>query len=283
VPAARLRRTAVVAGTLGLTAGAGLLAAGTALASNGSQPGKLVLHPASGAVTLTPTWSTADGCPAGYQGSAEMSEFKASGAFGSRISTVVSTGLTAPFHGVLDYNVALVLRLGADVGKGETSEWAVGCYSGPGGTGKVRWVQSTFVTLSADGKSYSTSTSTGKRPSTSPDPTPTPTGNGVGVPIDVQVSGATPTSTPTSTPTGSATPTVSSTPTPAPTATSTSLPAGAPATGAGGASHSGGTALIALGAAALAGSAVATGVAIRRRRGLARAGGPGPTNPGGQR
>jgi hypothetical protein len=165
-PAGRLRRCAVVAGTVGLTAGAGLLAAGTALASNGSQPGRLALHPASGAVTLTPTWSTADGCPAGYQGSAEMSEFKASGAFGSRISTVVSTGLTAPFHGVLDYNVSLVLRLGAHVGKGQTSEWAIGCYSGPGGTGKVRWVQSTFVTLAADGKSYSTSTSTGSTSST---------------------------------------------------------------------------------------------------------------------
>jgi hypothetical protein len=166
-PARGLRRAAVVAGAVGLTAGAGLLSAGSALASNGSQPGDLILHPASGVTSLKPTWSTTDPCPTGYQASAEVSEFKANGTFGSRISTVVNADLTHPFSGVLDGDVAALLALGAHVGKGQTSEWAIGCYSGIGGTGKVKWVQSTFVTLSADGKSYTTSSSNGSADSSS--------------------------------------------------------------------------------------------------------------------
>jgi hypothetical protein len=275
-----LRRAVVLAGVVGLTAMAGLLTAASALAAHGSQPGSLILHPAIGATTLQPTWSTTDGCPAGYQGSAEVSAFQPNGAFGSRISFVVSTGLTHRFSGTLDYKMALLLKLGARVGNSQGSEWAVGCYSGPGGTGKVKYVQSTFVTLSSTGSSYSTSSANGQRSSTSPDPTSTPTGNGVGVPIDVQVQAASPTTTPTSTPTASATPSVSATPGPTPTATSTTLPAGGPATGAGGATHSGSTMLIALGATALAGSAAAAGLAIRRRRRLAGDGGLGPSNPG---
>lgn len=270
-----LRRVVVLAGMVGATAAAGLLTAASALASNGSQPGNLILHPASGASNLKPTWSTKDACPAGFRASAGLSEFGVGGTLGSRISAVVSGGLTRPFKGTLDGNVAMVLALGANVGNGQTSEWAIGCYSGPSGTGNVKWVQSTFVTLSADGKSYSTGSSAGKRPSTTADPASSPTGNGVGVPIDVQVQGATPTSTPTSTPTVSATPTASATPTvsttptvsAAPTTTSTGLPGGAPATGAGGASsHSPSATLIALGATALAGSTAATSLAIRRRR-----------------
>ncbi len=267
--AGALGRLMVLGGIVGATAAAGLLTAASALALNGSQPGNLILHPASGASNLKPTWSTKDACPAGFRSSAGMSEFGADGALGSRISAVVSGGLTRPFSGTLDGNVAMVLALGANVGNGQTSEWAIGCYSGPSGTGNVKWVQSTFVTLSADGKSYSTGSSAGKRPSTTADPASSPTGNGVGVPIDVQVEGATPTSTPTGTPTVSATPTMSATPTvsAAPTTTSTGFPGGAPATGAGGASsHSGSATLVALGATAVAGSAVATGLAIRRRR-----------------
>jgi hypothetical protein len=161
-----LRRTAMVAGAVGLTAGAGLLFAGSALASNGSQPGNLILHPASGATTLQPTWSTTTACPVGYQGSAEVSAFQPNGAFGSRISLVVSTGLTHRFSGMLDYEMALLLKLGARVGKGQGSEWAVGCYSGIAGTGHVKWVQCTFVTLSSTGSSYSTSTHNGSASST---------------------------------------------------------------------------------------------------------------------
>lgn len=157
-----LCRFAVVAGVTGLTAGAGLISAGSALASNGSQPGNLILHPAAGATTLTPTWSTTTGCPVGYQNSAQVSAFHANGTFASRISFVVGEGnLTRPFGGQLDFKMALLLRFGSKVTKGQGSEWAVGCYTGAGGTGRVKWVQSTVVTLSSTGTSYSTSTPNG--------------------------------------------------------------------------------------------------------------------------
>ena len=52
--AARLRRGAVILGVVGLTAGAAVVTAGSALAANGSEPGNLHLNPASGATTLTP-------------------------------------------------------------------------------------------------------------------------------------------------------------------------------------------------------------------------------------
>jgi len=282
--ARRLRGVVVLAGVVGLTGVAGLLTAASALAANGSQPGNLILQPASGSSSLTPTFATTDGCPAGYQGSAMVSEFNTKGIFVSRISVAVRSPATA-FKGTLDGNLGALLKIAQAAG-GRTFEWGVGCYTGPGGTGKVKYVQSTFVTLSADGKSYSTSSSNRQRAATSPDPTSTPTGNDVGVPIDVQVGAASPTSTPTSTPTTSATPTftptVSATPAPTPTATSTALPAGGPATGAGGASQSGGTVLIALGATALAGSAAAAGLAIRRRRRLAGDGGLGRRSRGGR-
>lgn len=164
--AAALRRSAVVAGAVGLTAAAGLLSAGSALASAGSEPGNLILKPASGATTLRPTFATTTGCPTGYQASAQVSAFHANGTFGSRISYVVSNGLTHPFSGLLDFKMNLLLRFGSRVAKGQGSEWAVGCYSGIGGTGRVSWVQSTFVTLSSTGTSYSTSKPAGSGSST---------------------------------------------------------------------------------------------------------------------
>jgi hypothetical protein len=136
--------------------GAGVLTAGSALASaHGSQPGGLAFHPGSGAVTVRPTFSTPDGCPAGFQGSAEVSEFNTNGSYASRISYVVSPVTTA-FKGMLDGAVGPMLHV-TNIKKGGTVEFAVGCYSLVGGTGKVRWVQSTFLTLSSTGKSFTTS------------------------------------------------------------------------------------------------------------------------------
>jgi hypothetical protein len=174
----------VILALAGMTTGIGLATAGLALAASGSEPGALILSPASGASTLQPTWSTKDGCPSGYQGSAEVSEFKPDGAFASRISTVVNSGLTTAFGGTLDAKVDAILHV-TGVANGQSVEWAVGCYTLEGGTGNVKYVQSTMVTLSSDGGSYSTSSASG-----SPSPSATPT--------------STPSATPTSTPSGGA-------------------------------------------------------------------------------
>ena len=256
--ARRIRRAVLLLGLVGMTSGAGLVTAGLALAANGSEPGNLILTPGSGASASTPTWSTTDGCPAGFQGSAQVSEFKPDGTFGSRISTTVNSGLTSPFGGTLDGNIRALLRLGAGVTSAGTVEFAVGCYPLEGGTGTVKYVQSTFVTLSSDGSSYTTGSSSG-----SPGPTSTPT--------------HTPSSTPTPTPTGSHT----STPTSNPGPTSSILPSGAPQTGAGGASGNGNDLLIALGATLAAGSAAAMSLAFRRSRALPGHDGPDDTKPDG--
>jgi hypothetical protein len=148
----------VLVALTGMTTGAGLATAGFAQASNGSQPGNLILTPASGATSKMPTWSTTDGCPAGHQGSAEVSEFKPDGTFASRISIVVNGDVTSAFKGTLDGNIGAIFRV-TGIKTGETATFAVGCYSLEGGTGSVKWVQTTSVTLSSDGNSYTTSSS----------------------------------------------------------------------------------------------------------------------------
>jgi hypothetical protein len=151
--------------TIGMTAGAAMLTPGFALASgSGSEPGNLVLKPASGAITLTPTWSTTDGCPAGHQASAVMAMFTTGGRMLSRISVTVSH-VSSAFSGILDGNIGAILRF-ANVRNGGSVKWAVGCWSLEAGTGSVEYVQSTLVTLSSDGKSYTTSASSGQQGST---------------------------------------------------------------------------------------------------------------------
>jgi len=119
-----------------------------------------MFQPASGATTLTPTWSTSDGCPAGYQGSAQIAIFNVSDTLLSSISTV-AYNVNAPFHGELEGSIRAILKF-AHVPNGGSLEFTVGCYSLPGGVGKFTWLQSSLVTLSSDGKSYSTSTPSGQ-------------------------------------------------------------------------------------------------------------------------
>jgi hypothetical protein len=153
-PARTVRRTIVILGVIGLTA---VMAAGSALAGVGSEPGNLKLSPASGVGTLTPGWSTTDGCPAGYRGSAQMAEFTVGGRLISRISPTVAIVTTA-FRGTLDGTIGAILRE-TGVRKGTTVVFAIGCWSLEGGTGKVKYIQSTNVTYSSTGTSYATNSS----------------------------------------------------------------------------------------------------------------------------
>jgi hypothetical protein len=73
----------------------------------------------------------------------------------------VAYNVKGPFSGELDGNLGAILRF-ARVRNGGSLEFAVGCYSAEGATGKVDWLQSTLVTLSSDGTSFSTSTPSGQ-------------------------------------------------------------------------------------------------------------------------
>jgi hypothetical protein len=136
------------------------MTAGPALAGVGSEPGHLKFSPASGGTVTTPTWSTSDGCPTGYQGSAQMAIFNVKGTLLSSISNVAYT-VQGPFSGELDGSVGAILQF-AHVPDGGSLEFTIGCYSMIGAAGKFVWVQSTLVTLSSDGKSYSTSAPSGQ-------------------------------------------------------------------------------------------------------------------------
>jgi hypothetical protein len=157
-PAGGLRRTALLVGAVGLTAGSGLITAGSAFASGsgGLEPGNLIFTPASGASSATPTWHTTDGCPVGYRHSAQMSIFTPKGVLISRISPAVYGGLTSSFSGSLEGKVSAILSY-AKIPAGGNLLFVVGCYSGPGGTGNVQWVQSAVIGLASSGTSYSAS------------------------------------------------------------------------------------------------------------------------------
>jgi hypothetical protein len=153
----RMRRGAVILGVVGLAAGGAVLTAGSALAGVGSQPGNLTLSPSSGALSLTPTWSTSTGCPAGFQASAEMSDYTTGGTLISRISPAVSSGLTAGFSGTLDGSMQLLLNQAGIASTGGTVEFVIGCYNQAGATGTASFTQSTFVTVPAGGGTFTTS------------------------------------------------------------------------------------------------------------------------------
>ena len=220
-------------GMLGLIAGAGLLTAAAAQAVTGSGPGQLALHPPSGATTLQPTWTTTTACPAGFQTSATLFALNTDGSIGSAISVTVNAPTSPITNGQLLGPIGHLISLGTNVTAGRTTEFVVGCFAGNAGTGNRTYVQAEWVTLSANGSTYTTSST----PPASPNPTSTPTPAGASA----------------------------SSPTPV----STGTPSGSAATGGGEASlsGSGNNVQLGLGAAALAGSAVVMGLAIRRARG----------------
>jgi hypothetical protein len=225
-------RWLVLLGMLGLIAGAGLLTAAAAQAVTGSGPGQLALHPPSGATSLEPTWSTTTACPAGFQATAVLYALNADGSVGTAASPSVAY-VTSAFSGSLLGAIGKIISLGTNVTAGGTSEFVVACSTGLGGTGNRTYVQAEWVTLSANGSTYTTSST----PPASPNPAstqPTPAGASASSPTPV----------------------------------STGTPSGAAATGGGEASlsGSGNNVRLGLGAAALAGSAAAMGLAIRRAR-----------------
>jgi len=152
----RLRRTVLGLGVVGVAVGGMLVSATAALAVTGSGPGQLALNPPSGATTLTPTWSTTTACPAGNQTSATLFALNTDGSIGSAISPTVNAP-TAPFSGTLLGTIGSLISLGTNVTAGGTSQFVVGCFAGPAGTGAVTYVQSIFVKLDATGANYTTS------------------------------------------------------------------------------------------------------------------------------
>lgn len=195
VTALAARRAAAVAGVAGLALGAAMLTGGSAaMAANGSEPGNLTLNPPSGPLSTLPTWSTSDACPSGFQGSAQLFEFNTDGSFASSISQVQLTG-TQPFTNVnvLTGGTIEALLGVTNITPGATVEFAVECAASPDLVGATEYVQSTFLTESADGTSYTTSASgpaQGTATSTALAVSPSPASSGDTVTLTATVTAA---------------------------------------------------------------------------------------------
>jgi hypothetical protein len=162
-------RKGAVLGASVAVVGLSLLGGAAAHAAIGTDPGSLSLSPASGALTLSPTWSTSDACPAGEGfGTLEM-QYSDSTASNPDYNTIGAQSLPAgsPIN-------AATLVAGDSIGTlesqagwvtGQTAEIVVLCSSGTGGTGtKTSFNQSIFITFGAT--NYTTSATGPKGPAT---------------------------------------------------------------------------------------------------------------------
>jgi len=164
----QLKRTAVMVGVGSLIAGASVLGATQAHAAApvlGTQPGGVTLSPASGSTTATITYNST-ACPSGFQGSGELlivDPATGGPTSGQSALAAVNNSVAAPFSGTL-FDQALFLEATAifpDIAGGPAAEMVMACFSGPSATGNESFVQDEFVTITADGSSYTTSSTGG--------------------------------------------------------------------------------------------------------------------------
>jgi hypothetical protein len=153
----RLGRATLFLGVATATAGAMVFGAGAAFAGVGKDPGTLALSPTTGATSSTPTWATTQGCASGFQGSAVLRIEEGGGATFS-MSGAVNSGLAGSFAGTLLDPISTIQTV-AGLANGGTDEMVVFCYSGSGLTGTSDPEMSEYLTISADGSTYSTSSS----------------------------------------------------------------------------------------------------------------------------
>jgi hypothetical protein len=151
----KTKRLALLVAVVGGTAGMALFAAAPAGAAPiGTQPGNVSLNPVNGAATDTPTWTTTTACPTGFTSTAVMRAYTtaATPVLKGSVSPFVADSVTAPFSGTLLGSMGAIgstFQLA-----GTTTEWVVFC-SDP--VNNLTPVQSTFVTFSADGSTYTSS------------------------------------------------------------------------------------------------------------------------------
>jgi hypothetical protein len=164
----RLRRTVLTLGAAGAAVGGMLLIAAPAQAVVGTDPtlGTVELSPTTGTSATTTTWGTADGCPTGFQDTAELYavNYNSSPATFIAVSGVVNLSGSSPIaagQGLQD----TVLNLLSDAGvpAGGSDEWVVKCSSvasalGTVAAGTAVYYQDIEVNLSSDGTTYTVST-----------------------------------------------------------------------------------------------------------------------------
>jgi|HubBroStandDraft_1064217.scaffolds.fasta_scaffold87498_2 Bacterial Ig-like domain (group 3) len=151
----RFGRAALMLGVATATAGTMVLGAGAAHAQGvGLEPGDVSLSPATGSVDSSPTWATTVGCPTGFQGSAVFRIEEGGGNTFSLSGAVAS--VTSAFSGTLQDPLSTIQQV-SGLADGGTDELVVYCFAGASLTGASSPEMSTYLTISADGTTYSTS------------------------------------------------------------------------------------------------------------------------------
>lgn len=185
----RLKRTMVLLGMVGAV-GAAMFVPATANAATpiGADPGHLAFNPASGPITTTPTWSTDTACGTSFSSSAKLEVVEDSGTKIAVSGTVAV--VTAPFSGTLQASLATI-KSAAHMVNGNTYEFVVMCQDA---TLDQDPEQSEFLTLSADGSSFSTASTppapaaTATTTTLSANPTTTTSGDAVALTATVAAS-----------------------------------------------------------------------------------------------
>ena len=127
---------------------------GTGSSSAGSTSAAVQLNPPSGPESSSPTWSTTKACASGFQGSGIFRMLLPNG---RQLSLSAATNsVTTPFHGTLLDPINLIQAY-TSLPDGHTVELAIICFSGDSLTGTPDQAMDTFITFSADGKTYTTS------------------------------------------------------------------------------------------------------------------------------
>ena len=158
----RLKRAAVLTGVGALIASASVLGAlGTTQAHAatpttilGNGAGDLGVSPTTGPTSGAVTYS-ANACPAGVQGSADLILIDPSDQTDQDLlgNPVVGTAAAFSFATSGDLGAAITGGFVQNL-KGNTVEVAVQCWSGAGSSGTSQYTQDAFLAISADGSTY---------------------------------------------------------------------------------------------------------------------------------
>jgi len=151
------KRAAILAGVSAVALSGVLLGSSQAHALTvlGTDAGAVSLSPASGSTSTTPTFSSTEGCPTGYQGSATLYINDPEGGGWDQLANTIN-GAGAAFSGTFNNALSLELEVFPDLA-GTTAEIFVQCASDSSGLGSTENVMDTFITFSADGTTYTTS------------------------------------------------------------------------------------------------------------------------------
>ena len=188
------------AATLGLAMLGGTAA--HAAAPLGNEPGQLTLSVGtSGSTTAAAgTYTTLQGCPAGFQGSGALAAVNSDGASTTLISPVTN-GTASAWTGQLNSTFAKIMTL-TGVGAGQTDELVVDCNSQGSLVGNDTFAMDIWVTYSANGATFTISNTPPAGPAdttTVVSATPNPAQEGTTVTLSATVTANTGSATPTGT------------------------------------------------------------------------------------